>query len=320
MMNVTQRAIENNSLYVKGLLKTEGRKVCTSIAETLNTTHDTVYKPFDNAELLIQNARGELQSIARDVFGNQPVYLLIDDFVINKQYSKEIEGTDTCYDTSTKHASTGLHSVSAMLTEGNIKIPIDASLFLSKRIGGENRTTKNKIAEEIIKANSFDRAIWDAHYTTHSTIRTCHEKNKSYLGKIPRNRIVTINGKEGQVQELVKLKKNRKILSVQAIFGGTPCWIHLIKRDDKRCVYLISNDYIEPKLIAKLYKIRWKIECFHRTSKQMLGMQQCQMRSFKKQELHVLSAMLAYAHAELIRMRYKLKHTEAAIRLIRAQK
>lgn len=320
MMNVAQRTIENNSLYIEGLLKTERRKVCTNIAETLNTTHDAVYQPFDNAELLIQKAREELQSIAAETFGNKLVYLLIDDFVINKQYSKEIEGTDTCYDSSTKHASTGLHSVSAMLTDGDIKIPIDASLFLSKRIGGENRTTKNKIAEAIIAFTSFKRAIWDAHYTTHSSIRKCHELNKSYLGKIPRNRVVTVNGKEGQIQKLVKLKKNRKILSVEASFGGTPCWIHAVKRDDKKIIYLISDDYIQPKLIAKIYKIRWKIECFHRTSKQMLGMQQCQMRSFKKQELHVLSVMMAYAHAELIRIRFKLKHTEAAIRLIRSQK
>jgi len=320
MMNVAQRTIENNTLYIEGLLKTERRKVCTSIAETLNTTHDAVYQPFDKAELLIQKAREELQSIAAEAFGNKPIYLLIDDFVINKQYSKEIEGTDTCYDSSTKHAGAGLHSVSAMLTDGDTKIPIDASLFLSKRIGGENRITKNKIAEEIIKSNSFDRAIWDAHYTTHSSVRKCYELNKSYLGKIPRNRIVKVNGKEGQVQKLVKLKKNRKILSVEANFGGTPCWIHAVKRDDKKIIYLISDDYIKPKLIAKIYKIRWKIECFHRTSKQMLGMQQCQMRSFKKQELHVLSVMIAYAHAELIRIRFKLKHTEAAVRLIRSQK
>lgn len=317
-MNVVEQAIKNNTLYVKGLLKTEGRKVCTGIAETLHVAHDSVYRPFENAEPLIQKSREELQSIAAETCKNRPVYLLIDDFTINKQYSKEIEGTDMCYDSSTKHADIGLQSVSAMLTDGNIKIPINAELFLSKRLGGENRITKNNIAEKIILSNSFERAIFDAHYTTHSTIKICHENKKSYLGKIPRNRIITVNGKSGQAQKLVKLTKNRKILSVEAYFAGTPCWIHVVKRNDKKIVYLISDDYIKPKLIMKLYKIRWKIECFHRTSKQMLGVKQCQMRALKKQELHVLSVMLAYAHAELIRIRFKLKHTEAAIRLIRS--
>jgi hypothetical protein len=299
---------------------TEGRKVCTGMAEVLNVQHDLVYKAFNNVEAAAELARQELKMIAGEVLANKPKYLVLDDFGMIKPHADKIEGTDTLYDNSLKVACNGLQSVSAMLTDGDVKIPIDATLFLTKALGGPDRTTKTQIAEEIIASTAFDRAIWDAHYSTQKIIETCHKLGKSYLGKIARNRIVTIGGITGQIQNLLKLKKNRKILSVDATITGVPCVISAIKHENGKVVYLISNDHIESRLIVQLYKIRWKIELFHRTAKQKLGVRECQMRSFAKQELHVLLVMLAYARAERVRQHLKLKNTEEAIRLIRSQK
>jgi hypothetical protein len=313
------KAGNNSSKYCAGLLVTEGRKVCTNIAETLNISHDSVYREFNNAEVDAEQIRLELQRAADEALVGKPRYLVIDDYVLDKMYSNEIEGTDICYNSGTKRAGKGLQAVSAILTDGHIKMPINTELFLSKNLGGVQNRSKNKIAEEIICSVSYDRAIWDAHYTTHSMVQICYINQKSYLGKIPRNRIVTIGNATGQLQELLRLSKNQRIKSVQGTLGNTPCWLHILKRQDKKIIYLISNDWIAPKQLAKLYKIRWKVECFHRTGKQMLGMQQCQMRDFKKQELHLLYVMLAYSHAERIRAHFKLKNTETAIRAIRSQ-
>lgn len=117
--------------------------------------------------------------------------------------------------------------------------------------------------------------------------------------KITRTRIVTINGLTGQLKDVLRLKKNNHTRVARGTINGIQCYFYTIKIKDESTIYLISNDYIDPHTVIKLYRIRWKIEVFHRTAKQYLGLSDCQMITIEKQRQHVLHVMHAYAKASV---------------------
>lgn len=69
-----------------------------------------------------------------------------------------------------------------------------------------------------------------------------------------------------------------------------------------------------------MYKIRWKIECFNRTTKQLFGFNECQRRSFQAQHIDLLYVLWAYALTDIKRVKFGFKNTEDAIRSYRILK
>ncbi|MBM3886590.1 transposase [Candidatus Dependentiae bacterium] len=68
------------------------------------------------------------------------------------------------------------------------------------------------------------------------------------------------------------------------------------------------------------YSKRWSIEMLFRTTKQSIGLQECQSRSLVIQQNHVAAVLLAYAIAQLEMKKYKLDTPESAIRASEARK
>ena len=119
------------------------------------------------------------------------------------------------------------------------------------------------------------------------------------LVKITRRRVVNIDGKKGQLQNVLRLRRNQHIFVKQGILDGETYYFYVAKVKNGSIVYFISNDYIYPYEVIELYKIRWEIELFHRTGKQSFGFSDCQMRSIEKQRQHALNVMHAYAYASI---------------------
>jgi hypothetical protein len=113
--------------------------------------------------------------------------------------------------------------------------------------------------------------------------------------KIPRNRIVTINVLTGQLQDILRLKRNSHVKMMQGTFKGIDCCFYVVKIKSGTTMYFVSGDEIDPYEVVRIYRIRWNIELFHRTAKQYLGLSDCQMRAIEKQRQQVILVMLAYA-------------------------
>ncbi len=89
---------------------------------------------------------------------------------------------------------------------------------------------------------------------------------------------------------------------------------YVAKLENGSTVYFISLYAIDRNELIKLYRIRWNVEIYHRTAKQLLGWKDCQMRAIEKQILHSFYVMYAYAIAELVRIKMEFDSTEDAIR------
>jgi hypothetical protein len=306
--------------YVGALLACSTRKVCTNLAESVNESHDVIYREMDNfAES--DDTQKMLHQIAHDQLDRENIFLVLDDVKLAKMYAEEIEGLEVSYDASSKQSTLGLSMVTCLLTDRKHSIPVEAIPYVGKELAGAHYKTKTELAQVIttsVKRHfNIRRFIADAHYSTKKNIPWLYEHQIAYLMKFARNKKVTIGDKYGPLNDILRLKKNSHVASSHGELEGVPCYFYVVKIKDGSKIFFISNDLIPLDELLSLYRIRWKIEVFHRTVKQSFGMRDCQMRSMEKQRQHVLFVMHAYAIAECIRHKEEYENIETWLKIYR---
>ena len=294
------------------------------MAESMNVSHDSMYRNFNNPVEKTNEVLDELKNISLRALDLNELYLIFDDTQITKLYAQQIEGLEVGFDGSLGMATMGIKMVTALLTDRKLNVPIDAIPYVSKELAQSFYKTKSAIAisitKLIIETFKIKRILGDAHYATKQTIGFLNEQQLSYLMKIPCNRVVTINGLTGQLKHIFRLKKNSQVRCVQGIFNGIECYFYVVKIRCDTTVYLISNDQIDPYEVIEIYRIRWNIELFHRVAKQYLGLSDCQMQAIEKQRQHVVCVMMAYSIASIKKVLVCLPCVEHVINHIRAVK
>lgn len=182
-MHVTKTYHNKNlSQYTEAILKWSEKKTCPNLANELGVTHDKVYKNFEKEAANHELISSALQELAIKELSEDKTYLIFDNTQINKQYSHEIEGVDIGFDSSAKQAILWLKMVTALLTDTNIKIPINTEPFITKRLAQRSYKTKTKIAIKIFKSvidfQKIDVVLADAHFATEKSISFFHSVNQ----------------------------------------------------------------------------------------------------------------------------------------------
>lgn len=293
----------------------------------MNLSHDKMRNSFYHA--IIKGRTTEwLRSEAIAMLIGATTYLIFDDSWISKLFANSIEGLDNGFDGSTGRPSFGMPMITAMLTDGNINMPINAAPYVTKNLSEGFYKSKSKIAIEILQEliialgiekvkKLISMVLADAHYATREMLSFLQENQISFLMKIPSNRKVVINGVEGPLRKIFRLKKNYKTKEVTGLLDGKKCYFYAIKTIHGNTIYLVSSDQIKSVDAVKVYSIRWKIEIFHRTAKQQLGFKDCQMISIESQRQHALEVMKAYVMAEQYRVNHKIDTVEEVVKIFR---
>lgn len=284
--------------YVQALLKCSEKKVCTNLSDVICTSHDTIYREIEK-QCTTNKTQTALEEIAHDNLNQEETYLIHDDTQLTKIYAKSIEGLDVGFDGSLGRAALGLKVITSLLTDTHVSVPIEAVPYISKELAQATYKSKCEIAIAVTKHVVADfkikRMLADAHFSAMPMLSFLHEELINYLMKITRSKVVTIDGVTGQLKNILRLKKNNRMKAAKGIINGLECWFYVIKIQNGSTIYFISNDQLHPLEVIRLYRIRWKIELFHRTAKQYLGANDCQMRAIEKQRQHILYVMQAYA-------------------------
>lgn len=315
--------IENNSklvhknFYSLGLLFSEERKVITNLSQTLNISHDKLYREMDKGSQSVKRSYKELVGQAKKVFSKKRVTLIIDDTVICKPYASQMDGVATIFDSNKKQSVNGFAAITAILTDGKINLPISTDLHFTKKVLQKDFVSKGlralDLVKELVLQFNIQDVIADAHYVKKEFLSELKALGINYLFKIPRNRKIQFRKKHEQIKYLCKLEKNRRTRRIRATFQDISCYIYAVKYNSDKINYYISSQRIDRKRVAEKYKKRWVIEKFHRTAKQKLGLQECQARSSEKQLFHILNVMKAYQNAELVRHKKRFKTVDSVI-------
>lgn len=312
----------NLSKYATSLLLTGQRKVMTNLCKPLNLSHDSIQRELDNTEQQIESVKSHNIKTAQKLFGNRNLKAYIDDTTISKPHSFQLDGIDTIYSSGEKRTISGLSSVVVMLSDGINTIPVNADLSFTKKISQEKFISKPAIAvamiKELMQHFRIKEVIGDGLYSTKEMITSLKALGINFLMKITRTKKVTINGNTEQIQNCVRLKKNNHYARSVAIFNGVKVYIYAVKIAPGKVNYYIASYKIPKEKVLGIYRNRWVIECFFRTAKQKLGLQECQARTSEKQLLHNLYIIQAYQIAVLIRCKMKFDNVDQAVNYLQS--
>ena len=305
-----------------------GKKTCVGLGKILGISHDKIYHLLsgNNKFGLILSAFSK-RMVAK-YSQNTNGFLIIDDTLISKPFGVMLEGLMYLYSVITRQTTKGLTFVAISWSDGRIKIPLSGSWFFSKQITGlEHYKKKSKIAAELLlKIGAdvpYESILFDCHYSTKELIEFIKKQEKKFISKIPKNRVITTaNGVKEQIQNHpdLKLKKNERHKKIEAEYNGLKLFVSIHKVKNKNGdwtkIYLVSNIKIKPRLYIKIYRVRWEIEKIFRTTKQILGLADCQSNKIESQSMHIWAVFAAYSILQDIKIAYNLESIEAAARMI----
>ena len=97
------------------------------------------------------------------------------------------------------------------------------------------------------------------------------------------------------------------------------CTLRINKHGEKTIVFLVSNIKAAARDYVIEYDKRWIIEVMIRTSKQKLGISECQARDINKQKAHIYAVFLSYACLAKKALHSKEKSTDIFINELREE-
>lgn len=311
-----------NQIYPIALLLSTGKRTCESMGQQAGLSGDKMLRMLDDNVTVEEKC-----AVVNEFFKGKWLDVLIDDVLIQKMYAKFIEGLSFQRDSSTHTSSQALCTVVIMVGDGEYYIPVTHKFWVSKEIMGSAYQTKHEIAKEllrsIIKHCNIRIVIADALYATVEFMKELNQLKLRFEMKMHSNRVVTLqSGEEVAIREAFKGKlKGRRWRTIPVMWKGLTLFLTACKRYNKhgecKIIYQVSNYHATASTHFHAYKRRWHIEKFFRTSKQSLGLKECQSRSLIRQAHHIDNVFIAYTILQMERRKYKLETPEAALRLIK---
>lgn len=303
-------------------IATQGKKTASELAKFVQWKHDKVASVFKKNVDYFRNLQ---KNTALSVFAkDEQIILAVDDTVTTKNHAKNIEGVEQCYSGGEHRPVSGLQFLTVFLTNGKVEAPYTTEGYNSKKLNPEGLSKQQislAIIEYVAAIHSNIFVVADAHYSTKLMIAALCKKAISFLMKFSRNKHVTHKGVKARVDKIVRLKKNNHYAVKQVTLDdGIKVYCYAIKLASDVVHYYVSNALLTKEQLREKYGLRWGIEKFHRTAKQLLGWNDCQMRSIEKQTIHRLLVMHAYTAAGRYCLEKKLPSVDAAIKQLRVVK
>lgn len=318
--------------YVFAITLSIKKKNCSSMSREIGISKKQLYKAYANAENNAEQIKSVLTKIAiMHQKENLPSIIIVDPTQIRKWFAKNIDGLAYDYDGVIHKSKKCLSPVVAAWTNSKITIPLDFKFWIN-RYFTKTYKKKTELAQELLldfkHSMHIDYALLDGAFSSIAMICFFKKHRINFCMRIARNRvIISKNGIKAQLQNHPKLrfKRNQCYKTIKATYKGIECFFTAHKRyskNKKSCdiVYIVSSLNIPAKEQAKTYNIRWNIEKIFRTTKQSLGLADCQSTNLKKQRLHIFSVFLAYAKLEEQKVYKRKKSVEQIIKIMRVQK
>lgn len=288
--------------YVAYLLSTPINYTCSNLSEHLDgVSHDTVSDFLQYTKFTPR----ALWDLVKDRLEDSPeAFLLVDDSVQNKQYSRAIETVKLQYSGNEHGLVRGIGLVNFVHTNGleGDFYPIDYRLYDPDADG----KTKNDHFQEMFLRAIADKCLkarniaFDSWYASVDNLKLIHRNGWTFYTTLKSNRKVSLS-KETGYQHLEELEwdggtsRNGRLVRLKAV----PFWLRLFKlvATNGDIEWVITNnlaeDFTRLRAIEAL-QVRWQVEEFHRSFKQLTGSEKCQCRKARSQRNHLACCYSAW--------------------------
>jgi hypothetical protein len=272
------------------------------------------------------------QIIIEKLGDRKEIFITIDNTLIKKMFSKQIEGTGKWVDTKIRRKIMAFKMYTALFTDGKITLPFHAMFanpdeLLPKATESKYDWIKRMIREaQRLFPGKKITLLGDGEFSTIELLRWLKANKIRAEMRMAKSCKVVFNGEAIRISDIKRFtpKGRQMARTIKVEWHGIE--LHLTsnrlinKNGSERIVYQAATYKAKPAEHVRAYKIRWTIEKLFRTSKQSLGLQDCISTSLEVQLNHATSVLLAYSLLQIECRKQRLDSPEKAIRSLRSKK
>ena len=309
--------------YCQFLLVSQINYTLTYFAEhTERFSHDAANRYLKGEKitprLVWENVRAQVKPSAKG-------YLVFDDTVLDKNYSFEIELVRRQYSGNAHGIIKGIGVVTCVY----VNPELDQFWIIDYRIYDPERDGKTKLdhVREMLdntvhdKSLPFQAVLMDTWYADRKLMLHIERLDKLYYCPLKDNRRVDDSDEQRPYQRIDELtwsddeQQHGKTLHIKDFPSGHRVKLFRLVLSSERTDYVATNDIAQDSTLATQEACgeRWKVEQFHRESKQVTGIEGCQCRTARSQRNHIGCAMLVWVRLKHVAQDtaqtiYQVKH------------
>lgn len=303
-------------LYVAFLLASQRQFSAVELSKVSPTdmAHDAVTRWLSDTDL----SPKELWKHASALVKRRTGYLILDDSVLDKPYSKQIPFVKAQWSGKHHEVVLGICIVTLLWTDGERIIPVDFRVYDPSRDG----KSKNEHARDMLdtaenRGFKPEYVLFDSWYSSIENLKSIRKKEWNWIAELKSNRQVSLV--QGAYRDIKDLDWTST--QVQRVWLKEYGFVQAaeIDRENGDIVYLATNDLtlVDALLIKEHSDCRWNIETFHRGIKQFCGIEHCYSQRERSQLNHILCAFLAFLKLELRRIRTGVSWFEQKLSITR---
>lgn len=303
------------TVYISGLVALEKKQTQSRIAKTIGyVTHDALNRLADKLPMLCAQMAAGMTSLITGIY--ETGYIILDDTVVPKPFSRLVAGTYVDYDHTQKRHVRCHRIVVVIWTNGIIYIPV-AFAFWHHRDFVRKYRTKNQIARALIyyvvrHHIPFSYLTFDNWYASKQNLRFFDKLSIKFVTRLRNNTWIVHENERQKIQKITKYEchyygtLNAYVRHFQVAYPSFGIGSLAIVKNDKheepgKTKYLFTNDLsLTNRDIVLRYRSRWHVEVFFRTCKQNFGLTACQAQMMPQVILHVRMVFLAYVLTQLL--------------------
>lgn len=252
-------------------------------------------------------------------------FLVFDDTVIDKNFSHDIELVRRQYSGNAHGVIKGIGVVTCVY----INPQLDRFWIIDYRIydpAGDGKTKLDHVLEMLRngvypKSLEFWAVLMDSWYAAKEIILQIEKFGKIYYCPLKDNRQVDDSGGSQPYRRVDSLEwteteqQHGKITKIKGFPAEHKVKVFRVVLSTQRTDYVVTNEMAQDnvKVVQDVCGFRWKVEQFHRETKQLTGVEGCQCRKARIVRNHIGCAILVWVRLKQVahetqQTLYQVKH------------
>jgi hypothetical protein len=317
--------------YVEYLISTPINYTCTNLADHLeDVSHDAISNYLRRERLIARHLWELINGLIDD---GPDAYMIIDDSVQDKRYSRSIEMVKRQYSGAVGGLVRGIDVVNLLHTNGREKAyyPIDFRIYAKETDG----KTKNDHFQEMLVRAVADKQIqaqtvlFDSWYASWRNLKLVHRLELRFYTTLKSNRLISLSKEGGYIHlQDIEWSEEQMQHGIVVKLKKVPFKVRLFKlvAPNGDIDWIITNDLdatVTKQVAQEASDVRWQVEAFHRELKQLTGSEKCQCRTARSQRNHLACCYHAWislkVHAKKLNKTLYQVHRELFSDYLRAE-
>jgi len=246
----------------------------------------------------------QLWQYARSMVRRETGYLVCDDTLLDKRYSRKNELAKKQYSGNEHGLINGICLVNLLWTDGEEYVPVDYRIYRKEDDGlTKNDHFRNMLDTAEKRGLAPEYVLTDSWYSGVGNLKAVTRKDWHFICMLKSNRLVSVE--KGSYLPIADLPLADRQVSRVWLKEFGPVLVCKLVATNGDIAYLATDDLMKTDYdtLSDHFSHRWMIEEFHRGIKQTTGIERCESVRAASQRTHIFSAFVALVRLERQRLK-----------------